>query len=315
MSKAVTEFAKTSGADQKRPNFHSHIPWEHNWDDDRQTGNQTVEEYVEIAKELSPLLVERVKQMVKAHAPDAEILIDNLVKKPESATRKLSDEDIRGIPSRIGDYLRAKIMVGAGKGAAEQIDALREEAITSPDTTSYRDNFRRPCPEGGHAGFKFHMLIESGGKSIKAEIQIAHVDMERGPRADAVHALRDSERSISPLVKSQKATQLNRHWGQNIKDLYEATQSLRRGLNQEIIREAGLTPLLDPDLRRMYEFNKGGLTDQVTQSLTKDMGRKMVGPTLVNVIDILPRTSAFGHDLSALVAQNKLPHQHGHFTR
>ena len=65
----------------------------------------------------------------------------------------------------------------------------------------------------------------------------------------------------------------------------------------------------------MYEFNKGGLTDQVTQSLTKDMGRKMVGPTLVNVIDILPRTSAFGHDLSALVAQNKLPHQHGHFTR
>lgn len=317
MSRAAAAFSNIANLEQQRSQLDLvNTPWEHNWEEDRQSGKGTVEDYVATAEQLSPLLVPRIKQIVE-HAERAvgipnsgiEIMSENLVKSLKSATRKLSDENVRGNPSRIGDYLRAKIVVPAGEDAIRFITALREEALTSPDTTSHRDNFRRPCPEGGHMGFKFHMLVASGNKSIKAEIQIAHEDMEHGPRAEAVHALRRSERNLSPGVKGDRAIKLTEHWARNFKQVYDATQELRRKLNEEIIRESGLYVLLDPDLRRKYEFNNEGLREPAIEESTirtlANKGLRMVGSALKEVSHTLPPGSAFKSALSSLIPQSK----------
>jgi hypothetical protein len=317
MSKSALKSSKAYRLEQERSQLDlAHTPWEHNWEEDRQGAGKTVEEYVTAAEQLSSLLVPRVKQLVEQAeqaagipASGVGIMDQNIVKSLKSATRKLSDENVRGDPSRIGDYLRTKIVVPSGKDAIRLITALREEALTSPNTTSYRDNFRRPCPEGGHVGFKFHMLIASGDKSIKAEVQIAHEDMERGPRAEAVHALRRSERNLSPGVKGERAIKLTEHWARNLRQVYDATQELRRKLNEEIIRESGLYVLLDPDLRRRYEFNKEGLPEPVIQeSIVQTLAKKgwrMVGSALEDAAKILPPRSAFGEALDKLISQSK----------
>lgn len=244
-------------------------PWTNNWEDDLQPARtikpgirNPADEAIRINQRLAILhkddLIADVEELVALHAPDAIIDKSSLIKTIASAKRKVAtDENAGGVPEGVGDYLRIRIIVRNDDPAkaVHQIEALREELIYDPRVTSYKDQFRVPCPEGGHRKFVANRLYGEGDNVLKAEIQICHEGMEVGPHDDAIKALRKCERELAPLVKTVKATQLSTHWGKGIKDMYYFVQEQRRAINNEQATSCGLNVLLNPEIKHRYDFD------------------------------------------------------------
>lgn len=260
---------KVTNIELKNAELYFEAPWESNWAADLQPARKTkpgvkntADETIRINRRLANLhkdqLVSDVEELVALYAPDAIIDKSSLVKSQASAKRKITtDENTGGVPEGVGDYLRIRITVKNDDPAkaVHQIEALREQLIYDPRVTSYKDQFRVPCPEGGHRKFVANRTYGKGDEKIKAEIQICHEGMETGPHDEAIKALRNCERELAPLVKTMQATKLSNHWGRGIKDMYYFVQEQRRAVNNEQATNCGLNVLLNPEIKHRHAFD------------------------------------------------------------
>ena len=282
------------------------VPWNFNWETDVQLA-RSIEDNVALAAAYQAELLEFTRALVAEHAPNAIIDDSHMVKTLASAYRKMSDESVGGDPAQIGDYLRIRITVrGDNKAEAiRQIEDLREQLTFSPQVSSYKDQFRVPCPEGGHRKFVASVGFGRGDKLLKAEIQICHEHMEKGPYDDAIKALRDCERRLAPMVKSDKAMQLTAHWGKGISDVYYHVQSLRRALNEEVAAGLCLNTLLNPDIKGRFDFAAAASLPK-SKAKTKDLGNvwHMVGEHVKTAAKALPGHSAMRRSMMAASAAN-----------
>lgn len=259
-------------------------PWKHNWDTDKQPVENTVEGYIETAHALREELIFKIKPIL-ASAPNAFLkydkpeysgtnkdgerynyyklsdiddLIDQLnnslndphfLKSLESSKRKECDESVGCDAAKIKDYLRFQIVTND----VEEIARMRDDLINSQgQITSYKDQFRRPCPEGGHRAFKFHMLIEKDGMYMVAEGQIGHKGLEE---LDLPKSLRESERSINKANLESSKQSLRPIWNEAVHEATTKLMALRRAINYDFCRDHGLDVLLDNDISPEKEFN------------------------------------------------------------
>lgn len=283
--------------------YEEKVPWNFNWESDVQLP-RTIEDNVTLAGLYQQELLEFTRALVAEHAPDAIIDDSHMVKTTASAYRKMDDESVGGDPAQIGDYLRIRITVRGGNPAkaVEQIEDLREQLTFSPLVSSYKDQFRVPCPEGGHRKFVASVGFGKGPELLKAEIQICHEHMEKGPYDDAIKALRDCERRLAPLVKSNQATKLSAHWGKGISDVYYHVQSLRRALNDEVAAGLGLNALLNPEIKGRYQFAAAAAPKEKTRDLSNVW--HMVGDHVAKAARALPGHSALRRSMLAASASN-----------
>lgn len=210
-------------------------PWKTNWEEDTQPmnlgifeANDSVSAYLEIARNLRIQMLEKAKTLLaKApsavlkddgegdnyryyHLADMDKLIEEIkanpaderfLKSQKSAIRKLADYNVRFDAANIKDYLRFQILVDN----PDDIVIVRAALLETPKLTSYKDQFRRPCEEGGHRAFKFHLRLEQDGQSMICEGQLGHKDLEE---YQLPKSLRNSERNLLEASRSSHTRSL-----------------------------------------------------------------------------------------------------------
>jgi hypothetical protein len=224
--------------------------------------------YVELAREARPALLEQIKSFLKT-SPNAVLKDDQegektgyyslsdmdrliqeikdnpddprFLKSEQSAQRKMWDTDVFFEARKIKDYLRFQIVADE----MGDIITLRHSVLNSPQTTSYKDQFRNPCKEGGHRAFKFHVHVEASHGTIVAEGQIGHKALET---LDVVKHLRLSERSLKETGNNDKLS-LRATMAEAIGVAADIIGNTRRLLNHHVSESAGLDALLDPSSR------------------------------------------------------------------
>ncbi len=248
------------------------IPYKQNWDTDAHPEKKSLSEYRETARDLRIEAIESARVLLKL-APFAKLkddvgnqysldqiegLIDSLkanpsdgrfLKEESSATRKLLDSNVNQRPERILDYLRFQILVDTPQEAALLRNALLcKDPPTGITVTSYKDQFRRPCEEGGHAALKTHILVKNGSKEILAEMQISYSEMEK---AKFPKAMRDIERRMKEASASCHETGLSRHFlvSSACDEIFDRVQALRRYANLSILKNGGFSCMCDPDYK------------------------------------------------------------------
>jgi hypothetical protein len=280
------------------------FPHEHNWKNDLQPGapGKGVDGYIRDAEVLHSVFMDYLSDLVSKYAPDAFLMVEKSIKTEGSARRKLMDEDIMGDPSRIGDYLRAKIVIRASSNpdvALAQIETLRSHLMFDSGVTAYNDRFRRPCPEGGHRAFAVHRLFDNGdGVAQKAEIQVVHEAYEFGPYDEAVKRIRGAERAIAPCVKGDMHGKLTGHFLNEARMAYDFLQRARRSAHEEAAAAHGLNALLDPDLKRQPTAT---LDNVVTFKPPKSRPLQAVGRGLREAVGFLGEDSMVGSILRRVI--------------
>lgn len=263
------------------------VPWKSNWDQDQQPELLPLQSYIELAVELRLTMLKKIKELMllAPHAvlkddgerktyrlyklDDMDQLIEAIEKNPQdqrflksqaSAERKLWDGNIAFSPAKIGDYLRFQLL----SDNIAEIVTLRAAILSQgSDLTSYKDQFRRPCKEGGHRAFKFHLKINDGQDSMIAEGQVGHLGLEG---YELPKTLRDSERSIGDIEKSGKSGALRPVLQSAINQAASTYRALRRAINYDKCSQLGLDALLDSDISSereiqmaLEEFQKGSV--------------------------------------------------------
>lgn len=176
-------------------------PWERNWDTGAQPTIKTIDEYRETARALRIHMLRDAERLMLL-APDARLkddrgqeytltelhsLIahleensddDRFLKGEGSAERKLLDHNVNQHPEKIKDYLRFQILTN-NPGEAALLRCALLSGSTGIQIASHKDQFRRPCDEGGHRAFKTHNVVSNGTHTMLAECQISIDALER----------------------------------------------------------------------------------------------------------------------------------------
>jgi len=176
-------------------------PWEKNWDKSTQPTLATIQEYRDMGRNLRGQMLKDAEKLLliapgarlkddtgrEYHVSDIPQLIRDLdanpddnrfLKASESAERKLLDNNVNQHPEKIKDYLRFQILVSTPVEAALLRNALLT-GISGITVSAHKDQFRRPCEEGGHRAFKTHNIVSDGTNSMLAESQISIDALER----------------------------------------------------------------------------------------------------------------------------------------
>jgi len=265
LTHAGKEFKKCVAETQKSP-------WKNLWDEDKQLGNKSSKQYQKLAHELriEMLLNARNLMLLAPNAvlkddrehphyklytlADMDALITQIrdnpedtrfIKSMESIEIKLKDPKVNGEASNIGDYLRFQIL----SSDMTEIISLRA-ALMGKDSpvTSYKDQFRRPCKEGGHRAFKFHMEIGSIDKLV-VEGQIGHLKLEE---LTIVKNLRFGERHLKEAFQSVSCNELDVSIREIVINAMDDAAGImltaRKALNYAVSKQSGLDLLLDADI-------------------------------------------------------------------
>ena len=243
-----------------------------NWEADTQLGHKSAEEYRDLAIQLRINMLLKAKSLMQI-APNAvlkddreyphykfyklmdmDTLIEEIrnnpddprfVKSMNSISMKQSTSRVKGDPANIGDYLRFQIL----SSDISEIIKLRAALLDSRSpVTSYKDQFRRPCTEGGHRAFKFHMEIGDEEKLV-IEGQIGHVGLEE---LQIVKNLRSGERHLKSLFQAASNGGLEVELRQVVVSAMDVAASImmsaRKAVNYNISKKLGLDILLDKDI-------------------------------------------------------------------
>ncbi|OIN87702.1 MAG: hypothetical protein AUJ12_00935 [Alphaproteobacteria bacterium CG1_02_46_17] len=246
------------------------IPYKANWDTDIHPEKKSVNGYHDAARALRIEALESAKTLLQL-APFAKLKddagnqyslseIDPLIeymkqhtddnrflKEISSANRKLVDPNVNQRPERILDYLRFQILVNTPQEAATLRNALLcDDPPTGITVTSYKDQFRKPCEEGGHAALKTHILVSSESQQMLAEMQISYSAMEE---AHFPKAMRDIERRMKEASASCHEAGLSRHFivSSACDEIFDRVQALRRYANLSILKKGGFLCMCDKD--------------------------------------------------------------------
>ncbi|HNQ92745.1 MAG TPA: hypothetical protein PKI93_07430 [Alphaproteobacteria bacterium] len=279
------------------------VPWEWNWDTDTQPTIKATDGYrdsgrrlrVEMLRDAEKLLLlvptARLKddQGREYRLEDLPALIEELEANPDdirflkgrkSSERKLLDHNINQNPARICDYIRCQILISTPQEAAILRNALlADDPPTGIMVKAHKDQFRRPCPEGGHRALKMHWLVQNGEEAMLAEVQIGHKEMEMatGPKQ-----VRDLERHLKTSAHKigKTAGALSNHM--NIlaglcTTLAPALESLRRAMNYDIAKRGGFNTMLDSDINPDLEYKKAMDHYSKTHAREKELHASYIG--------------------------------------
>lgn len=254
------------------------LPWQQNWDIDKQIGNLTTAEYQDLARELRVEMLKKVKDLLTL-APKAVLKDDGqpphykfyklddmdtliaqiqanpadprFLKSTESIAQKMRTLSVNQVASNIGDYLRFQVL----SNDIDEIVKLRAIMLRDDSpVTSYKDQFRRPCEEGGHRAFKFHMEI-LGSKKLVIEGQIGHLGLEE---LDLVKNLRNNERNLQDVFAAavtQLAPYLRPIVLAGMRTASDNFMKARLAMNYYESRALGLDPLLDKGIDTQHEID------------------------------------------------------------
>lgn len=301
----------------KNANIYFESSWSDRWAEDLQpprdidpSSKKPIDAEIRINQKLAalhqPELLKDIQELVREYAPDAIIDFSDPIKSFASAKRKIdTDENAGGTPRGIGDYLRIRVIVRGDDPAKaiSQIEDLREQLMYDPQVTSYKDQFRVPCPEGGHRKFVANRKYGYGETALKAEIQICHEGMETGPHDDAIKAIRKCERELAPAVKTMQATMLSTHWAKNVKDMYYFMQEQRRAINNEQATICGLNVLLNPDIKHRHVFDAAASRGTNFKPHMAS-GFQVVERTLTHAANVLPEGSHAKNFMNKLIVDH-----------
>lgn len=254
------------------------LPWKHNWDEDTQPGYRTSAGYQDLAHKLRIEMLERVKDLLTLapyavlkddrDPPDYQFYkhdeIDALIteiranpsdmrflKSADSIAKKLRTTDVNQDPTEIKDYLRFQII----SNNVADIAAIRGELLNTRGTlTSYKDQLRRPCEEGGHRAFKFHMELGTGADRMVIEGQVGHIGLEE---LDVTKHLRGAERSIQDAfntVADEVDPSIRPVVLHGMGEASKVMQKVRLAVNHHVAHNLGMDVFLDEGINSQNEI-------------------------------------------------------------
>ncbi|MCB1551705.1 MAG: hypothetical protein KDJ26_06875 [Alphaproteobacteria bacterium] len=243
------------------------IPWESKWDTDTQPVSKSIEDHTRTARQLRAEFLTIAKKLLTL-APFAilkddqgqqytllsiDTLIEYLEDHPDdnrflkdvsSSRRKLVDPTVNQNPNRILDYLRFQILINTPQEAATLRNALLcEEPIAGITVTSYKDQLRRPCEEGGHAALKCHIKV--GDMLAELQISIKGLEEEEFPKL-----LRRMEREIRAASIKSSTSYLGRVFkvATQCQEIADSLQARRRFVNYALLNQLGFWSMFDNNI-------------------------------------------------------------------